>query len=678
MRKLLALVLSVLMVLGFGVTAQSSGAKYKVYQRTLATFSGNATALTDAQRAQVRRAVEENPDAEKFVCTGIRFHSQPMSINIMVRKRAKAACEYAKELNPSLSTWFQNKPTQARSFAGKVLLTVKSPEGSSTAAERTDGNQSGYMTEGPEAWLNVTAQVPGGKCSEEGARAFPRSKQSLECRRITLETLRWVPDASMQPFSTRANPANPKDGTVCFRLGEQVRQPAGLLECRYVGGMKLEFVQLTGTNDAPLNATGLTNVEMCKMQDQRPRVGGGGSTAFPMRHNRIPANGVIDVAIIPIDFPDGVAPGKPMDLIGEHIEMLNKRNEDLFGNRLQYRWHVPDQWLRMSRNAENYNQDHQTVQPDGSRKADGTKTLLTADEQLTEIYTAAEKVIDIGQMEYFFLFSNPYEADVQFGPGYYNDIRTATNTYRAVSSYPIGYFAFNGHFIRNGVPMFDFLSHEIQHAHGMVQHAPGNGTQWYGGVPSTWESWVAGWRPDSEVACVDATRAVNSEISLSSMDLPSSGFKSIVVRVSNTEVLVVESRRDGLYNPAFAPGFAGIAVYNVDATKAGDRWDGNAAKEKDYYAYFLRNDRGTYPQLRGGPNLGDLNTIGFEGDSFTYRGIKISLTDSGDFDTVKIESDVGATPLSQDDSKKLMRFDLLCRDPESFRFCPCGACVFGP
>jgi hypothetical protein len=47
----------------------------------------------------------------------------------MVRKRAKAACEYAKELNPSLSTWYQNKPTQARSYAGKVLLTIKTPKG---------------------------------------------------------------------------------------------------------------------------------------------------------------------------------------------------------------------------------------------------------------------------------------------------------------------------------------------------------------------------------------------------------------------------------------------------------------------------------------------------------------------------------------------------------------------
>jgi hypothetical protein len=46
-------------------------------------------------------------------------------VNIMVRKRAKAACDYARQLNPSLSTWYQNKPTQARSYAGKVLLTVK-------------------------------------------------------------------------------------------------------------------------------------------------------------------------------------------------------------------------------------------------------------------------------------------------------------------------------------------------------------------------------------------------------------------------------------------------------------------------------------------------------------------------------------------------------------------------
>ena len=134
MKKLLALVASLLLVASFATPAQSAGAKYTVYQKTLSAFSSTATTLTSQQKAQVKAAVDANPTAEKFICTGIRYYSQPMSVNIMVRKRAKAACEYAKQLNPNLSTWFQNKPTQARSYAGKVLLTVKSPQPVSEAS----------------------------------------------------------------------------------------------------------------------------------------------------------------------------------------------------------------------------------------------------------------------------------------------------------------------------------------------------------------------------------------------------------------------------------------------------------------------------------------------------------------------------------------------------------------
>jgi hypothetical protein len=107
--------------------SSSSGPSNGLSQKTLASFSSTATTLTNLQRSQVKAAVEANPNATKFICTGIRYVSQPMSENIKVRKRAKAACDYAKTLNPELSTWYQNKPTEARSYAGKVLLTVKSP-----------------------------------------------------------------------------------------------------------------------------------------------------------------------------------------------------------------------------------------------------------------------------------------------------------------------------------------------------------------------------------------------------------------------------------------------------------------------------------------------------------------------------------------------------------------------
>ena len=130
-KRFAAVAASMMLIISFATPAQSAVVKYSVYQKTLSAFSSSATTLTSQQKAQVKAAVDANPTAEKFICTGIRYFSQPMSVNIMVRQRAKAACEYAKQLNPNLSTWFQNKPTQARSYAGKVLLTVKSPlEGS--------------------------------------------------------------------------------------------------------------------------------------------------------------------------------------------------------------------------------------------------------------------------------------------------------------------------------------------------------------------------------------------------------------------------------------------------------------------------------------------------------------------------------------------------------------------
>ena len=97
-----ALFIGLLLITGLAPAGAASD--YSVYQRTLATFSGSATGLTGMQKSQIQATVEANPNAEKFTCTGIRYYEQAMSVNITVRKRAKAACDCAKELNPELST----------------------------------------------------------------------------------------------------------------------------------------------------------------------------------------------------------------------------------------------------------------------------------------------------------------------------------------------------------------------------------------------------------------------------------------------------------------------------------------------------------------------------------------------------------------------------------------------
>jgi hypothetical protein len=94
-------------------------------QRTIRVFAPRSTALTNAQKAVVKRMVEENPTADKFICTGVRREGGTRAENIMIRLRAKSACDYAKLLNPELSTWYQSKVTKAPAYVGRVLMVTR-------------------------------------------------------------------------------------------------------------------------------------------------------------------------------------------------------------------------------------------------------------------------------------------------------------------------------------------------------------------------------------------------------------------------------------------------------------------------------------------------------------------------------------------------------------------------
>lgn len=126
MKKRQVVIGVLILMVGF-ISPSNATTEYEVFQRTLSPFSGTATTLTSIQKSQIKSAVDANLTAEKFICTGIKFKSAPMSENKVVRARAKAACDYAKQLNPSLSTFFQNKPSTSKSYSGKVLLSVKTP-----------------------------------------------------------------------------------------------------------------------------------------------------------------------------------------------------------------------------------------------------------------------------------------------------------------------------------------------------------------------------------------------------------------------------------------------------------------------------------------------------------------------------------------------------------------------
>lgn len=83
------------------------------------------SSLSSTAKARIKNYVEANSGATKFVCTSVRLSSTSRAESIAMRAKAKAVCEYAKSLDPKLSTWVQSKASTKRSALGMQLITIK-------------------------------------------------------------------------------------------------------------------------------------------------------------------------------------------------------------------------------------------------------------------------------------------------------------------------------------------------------------------------------------------------------------------------------------------------------------------------------------------------------------------------------------------------------------------------
>ena len=525
MKKVLALVSSLLLVAAFAAPAQSAGAKYSVHQKTLAAFSSSATGLTSQQKAQIKATVQANPDAEKFICTGIRYYDQPMSVNITVRKRAKAACEYAKQLNPALSTWYQNKPTKARSYSGKVLLTVKSP-------------------------ISQTVTAP-------------------------------------------------------------------------------------------------TDVEICKVKDGLPQellaVGRGsyyqgvkarGPVGFPwVSSHFLPSEGNQKFLMMLVSFEDTKKfVDKPQSYWGPQGDKLAGWFDYWSQGKVSLDIDTVENWIDL---------------PYASSKAPFNDAQLTRD-----IINRLPSGLD----------PNDYDAlFIQWAPGVKegtrNRFKLALNSIDTRDALDFEYdpliwstsldFYQQDYEVRRD-NIWGSLVHELLHEMNLNLHGPGNGWgtgvgQSYranqnGGVSyaiSAWEQFLLGWMPDSQVHCVDPQTLDGGQTAvLTPLEIAGGNKKAIVIPISDSDVLVIESRRPVGYSESWDSKNRGLLAYTVNPQEAAqrDHIDEDCGNDPTHtkWAYYLfpdqeREDASAWCGAMGGvftPAV--FNT----GETLTHNGVHVELVSS--------------------------------------------------
>ena len=562
MKKLLALTASLLLVASFATPAQSAGAKYKVYQKTLATFSSTATTLTSQQKAQVKATVEANPDAEKFICTGIRYFSQPMSINIMVRKRAKAACEYAKELNPNLSTWFQNKPTQARSYAGKVLLTVKSLESS---LGETSVSRSAYRYPA----CDTVANQPLTKKFRDTGFSLTRSYDCATDRTATSPAL---------PAVVTSNALEP-----CM-IVDQSREGAS------PDGMKVGFPRST--------------------------------TKWP--------DGPKKVLLVAFDFPDIKDPIDPLELLSEDVAMFKEYMDVFTRGKVSFDVYIHPERITLLEPSSKFSQSE--AQQNTSQWGDANVSAV--DYFYTQAIRAMDPVIDFtGHDMVLFIPPRHQEVFAEF-----NLWPPHSNTY-PTNEDPIvrGFTPGGGYHFREDNDLWFFWAHESLHYFRLPdlywhdQNSVKGTENTFSGAFKEFDimdgkftrtlnsylMWLANWTLEGEQVCLNSSNFQDSSYELFSVSNKDDSLKSVMVRLSDSELLVVESRRNSKFDRIGNRANEGVLVYIVNSSI------GNGEGAITVIAPEGRTF--IWDRMPGGNGTEMLDAFLYEGNKIEIAGYKIEV-----------------------------------------------------
>ena len=421
-------------------------------------------------------------------------------------------------------------------------------------------------------------------------------------------------------LSTLLIPANAaaKAGGACSKAGITSVVSGKTFTC-IKSGKKLVWnkgVAVAASNPTPsATVKPASDVAPCKLPvaDGRGDVSIGG---WPRITDRMRTTGTINVQVVMVDFPDAVAKMTPQAAFAMISGAADTFNEVSYG-RMQYNLIPNYKWYRMKSNSTTY--------------APLNKSFLSHRAYIEEALAMADPDVDFSKADSFVILANPDSTGIGNSGPAFSSIRSTG-------------FTLDGKYIANGATSSHdlnywksiWLNHEITHTMGLVdvyaaaQSNPANRydgfrytgefsymgfSSFEGNAPSlfAFERWNLGWIDDSQIKC---SKDINSTELISPVQT-SGGVKAVIIPISRTKALVIESRRAIGIDKNIAK--SGALVYVVDSS--------------------IQSGQGpvkVFPsELSGDPRY--LKAPRALGESVTTEGITVKVTKSDDSgDTVEI------------------------------------------
>ena len=419
-------------------------------------------------------------------------------------------------------------------------------------------------------------------------------------------------------------------GGKCSKVGQTQKTKGVIYICKKTGtklvwakstagkGASTGTVTTAPSTSSSTTAPALSNTPTaaCKLPvaDGRGDVSIGG---WPRITERSKTTGTVNATVIMVDFSDAPATMTPQAAFAKISGATATFSEVSYGQ-LNYAFNPQYKWYRMSKPSTQY--------------APLTQSFLTHRAYIAEAAALADSEVDFSSTDSIVILSNP-------------DARGLGMAGPAFSAIRGNGITLDGKYISNGTTSaYDlnywksiWLNHEITHTMGLVdvyaatrENSANNydghryvGEFSYMGFSSfegnapglfAFERWNLGWIDDSQIVCSSA-----KEISQLITPVQSAGgIKAVIVPLSRTKALVVESRRAIGLDSKIAK--TGALVYIVDSSV-----QSGYGPVKIYPSSVL-----TDPRYLQAPRA--------VGESVTVEGITVSVTSASSAgDTVSIK-----------------------------------------
>lgn len=438
-----------------------------------------------------------------------------------------------------------------------------------------------------------------------------------------------TPAPSSTPVETKV-----KAGESCQTIGELKENSNGKVECRDLAGDKKIWIQLSNSAPGVVNTVASESVNICKLPDLRTQKTPGQGAAFPLAQAAFSSIGNVRVGVVPIDFPDAQGETNLSEIIEKEKRKVDAWLAFNSQGKQQYKWSILNEWVRAPKSSDTYN----WVNPGNPQ---GVQVLSDA-EIANQLFSAASSKIDLSQLDYvFLLFPKEQKGILQEIAGRSKPVTTPKGTFN------LSYFGAGKYFVDTKQESWSIWVHEALHSQGLAMHAPGNGSPLHiGGNQSGassnlsgWDKFISGWLDDSQVFCLQESNIAGQRITLASTDKTDAGYRLGVIKISQSEAIIIESRRKGEFSQGFPAGTYGLNAYVVQTAQNNERCDAcnQDEIEKKQFAYYLRADgveRGMFNYPMTAPIR--LSVFIREGESVSFKGVKVTLAATGDYDTISI------------------------------------------